>query len=242
MTQNTTPRERRLKKEYERMKELQTPNCLFTFLCANLEDSEAEDWLHTTIEGNLDSARQYRKNFLTPEEFDRRYPDLAPEKYLIVYTCRGLKYENKKLEYTTHHEMEVVFGLDYLSAPPTFIWWTPIWHPNFRLPYVCIYGHPFSIGQRLDQIVPEIGRMVQYQSYNVKSTMNPDAGKWAELSPNQLPIDERDILDAGRSVKERRVPLIELFLPSEVAMSKPGQILELVENEAEQGTQMGKEG
>ena len=56
--------------------------------------------------------------------------------------------------------MEVVFGADYPSKPPTFVWLTPIWHPNLRRPYICLEGRPFAVGWTLDLIVQEVGRLV----------------------------------------------------------------------------------
>ena len=88
-----TPRDRRLIREFERMKALVTPRCLFSFRCASLDESEASELLRA----NLGAAKKGLGNFLTPLEFEHRYPGLAPEKYLILYDCRGLMEEENKI-------------------------------------------------------------------------------------------------------------------------------------------------
>src|SRR5581483_3736697 len=227
-----TPRERRLFKEFERMRALQTPRSLFSFRCASLDENEATNLLRPETDWEVEV--EGLKNFLTADGFAARYPGRAPEKYLITYTCRGLmKNKAGEILIAERHVMQIVFGLEYPSAPPTFIWWTPIWHPNFSTPHICIQGHPFSIGLKLVEIVPEVGRMVQYQNYNIKSPLNSAAAEWAKKYTHRFPVDDRDILDAGRSVKERRSPLVELVLPEETAMSSPGQILELIDEMVE---------
>jgi ubiquitin-protein ligase len=223
-----TPRERRLLKEFERMKALRTPHSLFSFYCASLDESEASEFLRS--DAVMDIAEKGLKSFLKPEDFMQRYGDVAPEKYLIKYSCKGLiQQKNGDITTAEQHAMEIVFGLEYPSAPPTFIWWTPIWHPNFNTPHICIQGHPWAVGLNLDHIVLEVGRMVQYQNYNVKDPLNAQAAEWARKNPGEFPIDHRDILNANRRVWGRRTPLVEILVSDEVAPSETSLILDLVD-------------
>ena len=232
-----TPRERRLLKEFERMRALKNPSSLFTFYCASLDESEASEFLRTNAV--LDVAGKGLKSFLKPEEFVQQYGDIAPEKYLIEYNCRGLMQQDGDIVIIERHGMEVVFGLEYPSAPPTFIWWTPIWHPNFNTPYICIQGHPWAVGLTLDHIVLEVGRMVQYQNYNVKDPLNTQAAEWARKNASKFPVDDRDIVNASRRVWGQRAPLVELIVAEETVAGETGQILDLidlVEETDEQGS------
>ena len=223
-----TPRETRLMSEFQGLKALRTAYCLFDFFCANLSAEEARGLVMQNLAVNL-------SGFLTPEEFERINPGIPPEKYLIHYTCTGLELlKDGTKRKTSDHLMEVIFSWDYPAERPEFIWLTPIWHPNFRVPHICIYGRPFAVGLNLTQIVPEVGRLVQYQSYNTRSALNHEAAEWVRENPHLLPIDKRDLLDYRRLVERRpqasgEIPFVEVVdeeLPNE-------QLIEIVESDAE---------
>jgi hypothetical protein len=220
-----TPRELRLRYEFEQMKALRSPHRLFDFNCADLEAPLAQELLYK--ETSFDVIMRGLRGFLPPEEYEARYPGIPPEKYLIGYNCKGLgRTEQGEIVGVEVHMMEVVFGWRYPAEPPKFIWLTPIWHPNFRQPYVCIEGHPFAIGLTLDQIIPEVGRMVQYQNYNVKSPLNSEAAEWARQNPNRFPIDHRDIMDKRRRFGDGpSEPLI--VLPGQTEAQENDQLIEL---------------
>ena len=81
--------------------------------------------------------------------------------------------------------------------------------------------------QILDQIVPEIGRMVQYQSYNTKNPLNPGAAKWAEQNIKEFPIDERNILNADHLLRKKgQGALVELENPEDESMSQVVEFLD----------------
>src|SRR2546423_1107007 len=126
-----TPREERLYSEFERLKALCSPYSLFDFRCADLSMSEADQFLRPKM--SFDVVKDALPGFLEPEEYEQQHPRVPPEKYLILYTCKGLVRESNGLiteEYL--HAMEIVFGWRYPTEAPTFIWLTPIWHPNFK--------------------------------------------------------------------------------------------------------------
>jgi len=132
-----SPREKRLQKEFQRMKDIVSPHSLFRFFCADLSDSEAAEFLKSQI--SYDVIHQHLPGLLEPDAFEKKYIGLPPEKYLVVYECNGLARDNDgNIGKTAAHAMEIVFGWDYPSKPPTFVWHTPIWHPNFNTPNICI--------------------------------------------------------------------------------------------------------
>ena len=194
-----TPREARLMSEFEGLKALRTPYSLFDFRCADLTSKEAT----ALLMGNLSAIDL--ADFLTPEQFEVRYPGIPPEKYLILYYCLGLEEgEDGMLREVSQHAMEVIFGWHYPTERPHFVWLTNIWHPNFKGRFICIEGRPFAVGLTLAQIVPEVGRMIQYQNYNVKDPLNREAAEWTHKHADLFPVDKRDILDSRRLVGRKQ--------------------------------------
>lgn len=217
-----TPRELRLIYEFEALKALRSPQRLFDFCCADLTGPEAKEFLYAEM--SFDVIMKGLAGFLSPEDYEARYPGIPPEKYLIGYNCTGLQYTEQGVKTSEVHLMEVVFGWRYPTEPPKFIWLTNIWHPNFRPPYICIEGHPFAIELTLDQIVPEVGRMVQYQNYNTNDPLNGKAAEWARENLSRFPVDERDIMDKRRQASLE--PLI--VLPEQHASHEDEQLIDLI--------------
>jgi ubiquitin-protein ligase len=185
----------RLREEFELMKALLQPHSLVEFWVADLTAEEAPQFLRTSF--SFDVLTEGFPGFLTPEQFKAQSPDMPPEKYLIKFNCKGLwRREDGSIADAPYHLMEVVFGADYPSKPPTFVGLTPIWHPNLRRPYICLEGRPFAVGWTLDLIAQEVGRLVTYQSYNVKDPLNGEAAEWARQSAARFPVDDRDLLDS----------------------------------------------
>lgn len=221
-----TPRERRLVIEFERMKALRSPEALFDFRCADLTIKEAKELLHAKV--SFDVIQRALPDFLTPEEYEANHQGEPPEKYLVVYHCKGLvRTEDKRIIEQYEHAMEVVFGWGYPAEPPVFIWLTNIWHPNFRRPYICIEGHSFAVGLTLDQIVLEVGRMIQYQNYNIQDPLNAEAAEWASRNLPRFPIDDRDILDRRQRIEAAFEDALVTF-PEDAERQDDEQMVELL--------------
>lgn len=174
-----TPRDRRLHTEFEAMKALRSPYALFDFHCANLTTKEGAEYLRASMSGSI--IRAGLLDFISPDEFESEYPGRAPDKYLITYHCKGLvKQRDGSITEASQFQMEVVFTPRFPGEPPRFVWLTPsIWHPNFDATYICLEGRSFAVGLTLDIIVPEVGRMVQYQNYNIQNPLSQEAARWA---------------------------------------------------------------
>ena len=227
-----TPREVRLLIEFEAIKALRSPYALFDFLCADLSPKEGAAFAQHSIPPAV--IEEGLPGFLPPDEFERRFPGRAPEKYLFSYSCIGLdRLQDGTFQKITKHLMEVVFGWRYPLERPTFIWLTNIYHPNFRTPYICLEGRPFAVGLPLTKIVQEVGRMIQYQNYNIHSAMNRDAAEWASQNAHLLPIDKRDILDYRREVGSAQANREELLVELIDQDMEEDQLIELIEPENE---------
>jgi ubiquitin-protein ligase len=192
----------RLQEEFDLMRALLRPHALVEFWVADLTAEEAPQFLRTSF--SFDVITDGFPGFLTPEQFAAQSPDMPPEKYMIRFRCKGLwQTDSGSIAEAPYHLMEVVFGADYPSKPPTFVWLTPIWHPNLRRPYICLEGRPFAVGWTLDLIVQEVGRLVQYQSYNVNDPLSHEAAEWAKQNADRFPVDDRDLLDSRIRVTDR---------------------------------------
>jgi ubiquitin-protein ligase len=178
-------------------------------------------------------------NYLAPDEYQRRYPDTPPGKYLIRYSCTGLlepEAEGDEPLTSNSHMMTVIFGYDFPAKPPILIWYTPIWHPNFATPHVCTQGRPFSAGVSLNRIVLTVGEMIQYRNYNLADPLNLKAREWAQQNTHLFPVDNRDLVDsryryktrAGAEV-QREEPLVELVGPSVGAVGAEDRLVEFTD-------------
>ncbi|HTK06540.1 MAG TPA: hypothetical protein VL485_05205 [Ktedonobacteraceae bacterium] len=212
---NMKPRQRRLLNEFHLITKLQTEESLFQFLCGRLSVEDADHlqrgkYKPPTLEEIKDDFTHGYHNYLTPEDYLASYPDTGPEKYLIRYDCVGMTYKESaefkgfRLEEESPFLVEILYGLDFPVERPMFICLTKnVWHPNIRYPYICVEGRPFPAGVTLEYLIPMIGRMFQYQEYNLNSIMNSDAASWAYHNASYLPIDDRDMLSKHRHLSKK---------------------------------------
>ncbi|MCD4684858.1 MAG: hypothetical protein K8S97_02845 [Anaerolineae bacterium] len=222
-------RQNRLTDEYALMKALIKPHALVQFWVADLTAEEAPQFLRAKF--SFDVITEGFPGFLSPQEFEAQSPEMPPEKYMIKFDCTGLwQAEDGKILEAPYHLMEVVYGADYPTKPPTFVWLTPIFHPNLKRPYICLEGRPFAVGWTLDLIVQEVGRLVMYQSYNVNSPLNHDAADWARENAERFPIDDRDLLDSRVRVTGGGEGSSELVTAhvAHVEMDDPDNLVEVV--------------
>jgi len=203
---NPNPRDARLQHEFERMKTIRAKDGLIDFYCADLSAKEASAYLASSM--HADVVKDALPGFLSPEAFMQRFADRAPEKYLVVFHCRGLKRSDTgEIVKTDTHAFETVFGLDYPARPPRFVWLTPIWHPNIVPPYLCTEGRPFAISTTLEQLCLMVGQMIQYRNYNLDDPLGPkgrEVALWATANQSMFPVDTRGLVNG----KENSRPLV----------------------------------
>ncbi len=116
-----------------------------------------------------------------------------PVRYLIEYHLSGLKLDkarNCPIE-TQYHEVEIYLHKEYPRQKPICRMRTEIFHPNFG-DSICIADHWYA-GEKLTDIILQIGQMIQYQNYNIKSPMNAVAARWAMENERYFPIDNIDL-------------------------------------------------
>lgn len=192
-------RNNRLKHEFGKVLSVRRPTALFEFYCADLNAEEAGAYLGRAMTRSQFNAivNEGLRGFMTPEVYQQKFPNQPPEKYLIVFSCKGLKKDqNGEIVEATEHAMEVVFNVDYPVKPPRFVWLTPIFHPNIYAPFICNADLAFPISATLDQIALMTGKMIQFRHYNMDDplAMTHDVVAWCKANPERLPIDSRDLL------------------------------------------------
>lgn len=76
---------------------------------------------------------------------------------------------------------------------------TEIFHPNFGT-WVCI-GDYWAAGETLFDVIVQIGNMIQYRNYNIKSPLNARAARWAAENTHRFPISNVDLYQPDPDVE-----------------------------------------
>lgn len=121
-----------------------------------------------------------------------------PEKYQIDYNIRGIKLEKGKNtpSVITEHIVEIYLHSDYPHKPPQCIIHTPIFHPNISPSRICIADeNDWTPQEDLSTLIFRIGRIIQYQDYNLENPRNETAANWAKRNKYIFPIDNISLPD-----------------------------------------------
>lgn len=130
-----------------------------------------------------------------------------PERYRIVYLVKGLYWEEAEkcpIE-SGRHEVEIYLPQTYPRDKPQCTILTPIFHPNFscnQSPNIICTSDFWAAGNQLTDLILQIGEMIQYQSYNVKSPLNAQAARWVLYNEKYLPTDSRNLYRAEQEKQE----------------------------------------
>lgn len=160
-----------------------------------------------------------RSEFIEVEPVEVQ-PGWPPEKYLIIYRCKGIAGidEERAPIFSEFHQVSMYLGRDYPLQEPYLKWLTPIWHPNIQHEeprHVCTncVQNWFS-SKRLSNLVLIMGEMVQYKRYHAQWTppypIDVETARWVREYAEPLgiitpehPIDRRPLL---RPQQMRGVP------------------------------------
>jgi ubiquitin-protein ligase len=128
-----------------------------------------------------------------------------PSRYIIQYACRGIiQVINSQPVYGDLHRVLINLTESYPTSLPMMEWLTPIFHPNI-LPdgqSVCI--GPWYPAKTLDQVIIMLGEMVQYKNYASHDPLFLEASLWAMNNKHLFPVDDRSLLDPGRTTPTSR--------------------------------------
>lgn len=144
------------------------------------------------------------------EFFDgNNFVDIQPlgpapyERYRIIYRLPSLRVDasSRAIE-SGLTVVNLELPRNYPKEKPHAVAVEKVFHPNFG-DYICIADF-WTPTQKLVDIVIEIGEMLQWQKYNIRSPLNAVAAQWATKNQNLLPVGRVDLL------KSTELPTIQL--------------------------------
>lgn len=112
------------------------------------------------------------------------------EKYRIVYKVPSLRLDSKgqpiRVDATV---VEVELPLGYPKVPPVArtIAGDIVFHPNFNSTKICLADHWAPSTQFVD-LIKEIGEMLQWQKFNIRSPLNAQAAQWSQEHKSEIPL------------------------------------------------------
>jgi ubiquitin-protein ligase len=128
-----------------------------------------------------------------------------PEKYHVEYRVKSVEKKGAEVTVKDRHTAEIVLTLDYPSQEPICRMLTPVFHPNIDPHLICITDR-WAAGESLTDVVVRIGRMLAYQTYNIKSPRNGEAAQWAAENLQRFPLDPADLAREQLRVDPGAVP------------------------------------
>ena len=144
------------------------------------------------LAAEAEQMRQAFSSAASPIQIESTQGD-PPEVYHLLYRVAGLQPgSNGQPAWRDEHRVEIECTAEYPRISPRCRILTPIFHPNFDQTTICVGDH-WTAGERLVDLVVRIGEMIAYQAYNIKSPLDGEAAMWADLNPDQLPTDTRDL-------------------------------------------------
>lgn len=119
-----------------------------------------------------------------------------PERYRVTYSVPSLRLDERSRPVIVHDTViDIELPIDYPRNKPRAVAHGNVFHPNFG-EYVCIADF-WSPAQSLADIVTQMGRMLQWQIYNVQSPLNAIAADWAVSHRSELPVGAIDMTRDG---------------------------------------------
>jgi ubiquitin-protein ligase len=135
--------------------------------------------------------RELRNAFAGEDLVDIRAVGTAPfRKYMIVYKVPSLRLNSTgqpiRVEQTV---VEITLPMGYPKVPPVAktVAGDVVFHPNFSASKICLMDH-WAPSVQLSDLVREIGTMLQWEKYNIRSPLNAEAAEWSQRHQNELPL------------------------------------------------------
>jgi ubiquitin-protein ligase len=123
-----------------------------------------------------------------------------PETYVIRYFCKGISHlRDGKPVYSRNHRIQIVLPADYPFArsgqlPLARYIEGRAWHPNVYADGTVCYGK-WHVGMSLDELLLEIGEIIQYRNCSLRDAANLEAARWAAEHMGLIPVDKSPLLD-----------------------------------------------
>lgn len=112
-----------------------------------------------------------------------------PERYQVIYALPGLVTDQfNNLQVTNQHLVHISLPGGYPREKPYCSCDSAVFHPNFGS-YICIADF-WSPSQSVLDVIIQIGDMLQYKLYNVRSPLNAVAARWVQQNLDRVPISD----------------------------------------------------
>lgn len=115
-----------------------------------------------------------------------------PERYQVIYNLPALVTNQfNSLQVTNQHIVHITLPAGYPREKPYCTCDSAVFHPNFGS-YICIADY-WSPSQSIVDVVVQIGDMLQYKLYNVRSPLNAVAARWVSQHLDRVPISNLNL-------------------------------------------------
>lgn len=117
---------------------------------------------------------------------------IPPDRYQVIYSVPSLRREGSKdVMKTAQTTVTISLPIGYPREKPHAETADAVFHPNFGN-YICIADF-WAPGQSLGDIIVDIGDMLQYRKYNIRSPLNAVAAEWANANAASLPLSNIEV-------------------------------------------------
>lgn len=143
-------------------------------------------------EKRLDSDyRALRTTFAAEDRIEIRAVGTAPfDKYMVVYKIPSLRLnaagQPMRVDATV---VEISLPADYPRMPPMArtVAGDVVFHPNFNASKICL-ADEWSPSFQLVDIVREIGELLTWEKFNIRSPLNAVAAEWSQAHKDEIPL------------------------------------------------------
>jgi ubiquitin-protein ligase len=124
---------------------------------------------------------------------DFRCAGNPPNKYVIIYRCKGMVPGRFGSEPSIkeYHEVGIDLSAGYPLSSPIVDLRTPIYHPNVKGHTLCYGNYGWTPAKKLDDFVLWIGNVIVYRHYDLDSPLDYEAAAWASKNEHLFPLDDR---------------------------------------------------
>lgn len=145
------------------------------------------------------------------------YSGNPPTKYCVTLSCRGLYLNDEDppcLLPIDHHEFDLLLDTAFPYVPPQIIWKTPVFHPNFKAPLVCLGDHWYPSSSLRDVCIA-LCELIQYKKFNIDDPLHPPAAAWLLEALHRgsypIPVDGRLVINdaAASHTQPGSIPLMD---------------------------------
>ncbi len=124
----------------------------------------------------------------------------GPAQHFIArFTCGGYARQPSGLiQKYSRFDVGIYFPDDYLRQASTYqvlTWLHPgnVFHPNIRVPYICVGETFLRPGTPLVEIIYQLHTVITYRRWASHAGLNADACQWAINNQHLFPADERPL-------------------------------------------------